>query len=116
MWPRTVFLSFLVWGCASPLTEARQSFDEARYPDAVAEYRALGSQVRAMRAPELFEYSLYRGLTHLALGDAKPAERWLLIAKRLSDSSPELATAEQRGRLLSAWRSMGHSEGLGVGF
>ena len=111
MWLRLVSSSILVWGCASPLTEARQSFDEARYPEAVAEYRALASEAQAMPPDELFEYSLYRGLTHLALGDAVPAERWLLAAKRLSESSPHLATAEQRGRLLSAWRSMGHMPG-----
>jgi hypothetical protein len=101
----------LVFGCASPLTEARASFDEARYPEAAAEYRALAASVRGMPPDELFEYSLYRGLTHLALGDAVPAERWLLVAKRLSDSSPSLASDEQRGRLLSAWRSMGHMPG-----
>ncbi len=111
MWLRWSAIPVLLLGCASPLTEARRSFDEARYPDAVAHYRALAPSVRAMPPADLFEYALYRGLTHLALGDAVPAERWLLLAKRLSESAPRVATAEQRGRLLAAWRSMGHMPG-----
>jgi len=111
MRPWLGMLATLILGCSSPLTEARTSFDEARYPDAVAEYRALAGTVPSIGRPELFEYALYRGLSHLALGDAVPAERWLLVAKRLSEQSPGLATAEQEGRLLSAWRSMGHMPG-----
>ena len=106
---RLVSLSVLIFGCSSPLTEARTSFDEARYPDAVAQFRALRRE--GLSRPELFEYALYRGLTHLALGDSKPAEHWLLIAKRLSEESPGLANSEQEGRLVSAWRSMGHMPG-----
>lgn len=97
----------LVFGCSSPLTQARTSFDEARYPDALAAYRTLAATVPALSRVELFEYSLYRGLSHLALGDAGPAERWLLVAKRLLEESPGLATSDQQGRLTSAWRSMG---------
>lgn len=103
--------SLALSGCASPLSEARASFDEARYPDAVAEYRALAPQLGELGGPQRFEYALYRGLSHLALGDARPAQHWLLVAKRLSESTPTLASAEQRGRLLSAWRSMGYMPG-----
>lgn len=108
---QVALIATLFFGCSSPLTAARTSFDEARYPDAVAEYRALGPELRTFTRPELFEYALYRGLSHLALGDSAPAERWLLIAKRLSEESPGLATSEQEGRLVSAWRSMGHMPG-----
>jgi hypothetical protein len=106
-----VGLFALILGCSSPLTEARTSFDEARYPDAVAEFRAIRPNADRLSRSELFEYALYRGLTHLALGDASPAERWLLIAKRLSEESPGLASDEERGRLMAAWRSMGRMPG-----
>ena len=109
MWPRLVALSTLIFGCSSPLTEARTSFDEARYPDAVAQYRAV-DRVGLSRS-ELFEYALYRGLTHLALGDAEPAGRWLFVAKRLAEESPGLASDEEQGRLMAAWRSMGRMPG-----
>jgi hypothetical protein len=106
-----LLLAGLLGGCGTPLSEARTSFDEARYPEATAAYRALAGAVPSFDEPELFEYALYRGLSHLALGDARPAERWLLCAKRLSEASPELATEDQRGRLLAAWRAMGHADG-----
>jgi hypothetical protein len=108
---RLVFLASLILGCSSPLTEARTSFDEARYPAAAAQYRAMRPLEDGLTDSELFEYALYRGLTHLALGDARPAEHWLLVAKRLSEQSPGLATSEQEGRLMSGWRSMGHTPG-----
>jgi hypothetical protein len=108
---RLAVFAVLIFGCSSPLTEARVSFEEARYPDAIAQYRAARPDADRLSISELFEYALYRGLTHLALGDAEPAERWLLVAKRLSEQSPGLATSEQQGRLISAWRSMGHMPG-----
>lgn len=106
---RLVALSVLIFGCSSSLTEARTSFDEARFPDAVAEFRQLDPA--ELSDDELFQYALYRGLTHLALGDAAPAERWLRLAKRLSEASPGVASLEDEGRLMSAWRSMGHMPG-----
>lgn len=104
-------VSCLVVGCASPLTEARTSFDEGRYPDAVEQFARLGPEVRHLPPRELFDYALYRGLSHLALGDAKPADRWLTLAKRLADSSPALVSLPERSRLLSARRAMGHAPG-----
>lgn len=104
-------LAWLTLACGSPFAEARTSFDEARYPDAVAQYRQLGPRLLELEQPELYRYALYRGLSHLALGDAVPAQRWLLFAKRLAEGTPGLASSEEQGRLLAAWRSMGHMPG-----
>jgi hypothetical protein len=104
-------LGWLMTACSSPLKEARTSFDEARYPDAVTQYRALGGRVGELDEAERYRYALYRGLSHLAMGDALPAERWLLVAKRVSERTPSVATSEEQGRLLAAWRSMGHMPG-----
>jgi hypothetical protein len=106
-----LLLAMSLAACASPLAPARQAFAEARYPDAIAAYRALGAELPALSQDQLFEYALYRGLSHLALGDSRPAERWLLVAKRLAEATPGLATREERGRLSSAWRAMGHMPG-----
>ena len=102
-----VALAWLLLACSSPLTRARSSFDQARYPDAVAEYQAVRPQLPRLGRLERFEYALYRGLSHLALGDARAAQRWLTVAKRISEQSPELLTSDQEGRLMAAWRSMG---------
>ncbi len=106
-----LILSASLASCASPLARAREAFDEARYPDAVADYRSLRARLPELDRAELFEYALYRGLSHLALGAARPAERWLLAATRLSEETPGLATREQQSRLLAAWSAMGHMPG-----
>ncbi len=108
---RLLLVSCWLAGCASPLTEARSHFEQARYPDASASYAALAPEVRGFSQEELFEYALYRGLSHLALGDSRPAERWLTVAKRLADSEPDLASLPERNRLLTARRAMGHAPG-----
>lgn len=108
---RVLLISCLLAGCASPLTEARRSFDEARYPDAVSRYARLAHEVPGLSTEEVFEYSLYRGLSHLALGDSAPAERWLTVAKRLMDATPSRVPLVERNRLLSARRAMGHAPG-----
>ena len=108
---RLVLLAALFLGCSAPLTEARTCFDEARYPDAVAQYAALAPHVPTLTETEVFQYALYRGLSHLALGDSVPAERWLTVAKRMAERSPRLVTAEQRGRLDAARAAMGHAPG-----
>lgn len=106
-----LLLALLFTACASPLAEARTSFDEGRYPGAAAQYRALSPRVPQLSERELFEYALYRGLSHLALGDSVPARRWLAIAKRHSERSPGIANSDELGRLMAAWRSMGFMPG-----
>lgn len=106
-----LYVSCLLGACASPLTEARSSFEQARYPEAVSEYERLAPEVPRLSAGELFQYALYRGLSHLALGDSAPAERWLTVAKRLADSAPEQVPLAERNRLSSARSAMGHAPG-----
>jgi hypothetical protein len=89
------------------MSQAFEAFEEARYPAAAAEFRRLEPESAGFDAPEFARYALYRGLSHLALGDAVAADRWLSVAKRLSADAPELLDDADRGRLLAAWRSMG---------
>ena len=93
--------------CAGPMSNALDAFEEARYPAAAAEFRRLEPAARDFDAPDLARYALFRGLSHLALGDAVAADRWLGIAKHLSDDDAELFDDAERGRLMAAWRSMG---------
>jgi hypothetical protein len=83
------------------------AFDEARYPDAIDEFRRAEPALGDASPPELTRYALYRGLTHLALGDGRAAEYWLGFAKRKTERDPALLSGEDRSRLASAWRSMG---------
>ena len=97
--------------CHSPLGEAMAAYTDARYPLAAAEFRAAEPAARKLGPRDFASYALYRGLTHLALGDAQAAARWVGYAKQSADRDPHVFDARDRGALLAAWRSMGHMPG-----
>jgi hypothetical protein len=97
--------------CGGSLGDAMAAFDQGRYPDAVGDFRRAEADFGDWSEARRARYALYRGLTHLAVGDARQADRWLSYAKRSFDRDPALFTHSERGRLLAAWRSMGRMEG-----
>jgi uncharacterized protein HemY len=86
--------------CRSRLDQAILAYDEARYPDAV-------ESLRGSADPGDARYTLYRGLSELAVGNARSADRWLRRAWQASDQDPDALSEEEHGRLVAAWRSMG---------
>ncbi len=98
-------------GCHSALSDAMDSYTDGRYPTAAAQFRAAEPAARRLSPRDFASYALYRGLTHLALGDAQAAARWVGYAKQRADRDPQLFSDTDRGALLSAWRSMGHMPG-----
>jgi len=98
-------------GCHSALDDALDSYHDARYPAAAAQFRALEPRARQFGGRDFASYALHRGLTHLALGDARAAARWLGYAKLSADRDPEVFSDADRGALIAAWRSMGHMPG-----
>ncbi len=98
-------------GCHSALDDALDSYAAARYPTAAAEFRAAEPAARRLNQRAFANYALYRGLTHLALGDARSAARWVGYAKQCADRDPLIFSDRDRGALLAAWRSMGHLAG-----
>ena len=103
--------ALLTVGCHSALDDAMASYEDGRYPSAAAQFRAVEPASRALPANDRASYALYRGLTHLALGDARAASRWLGAAKGAADRDPNSLSDKDRGELLAAWRSMGHMPG-----
>jgi hypothetical protein len=87
------------------------SYSEGQYPTAAAQFRAAEPDARALDRRGFANYALYRGLTHLALGDARAAVRWLGFAKQCHDRNPLIFDDRERGALLSGWRSMGYLPG-----
>jgi hypothetical protein len=110
---RWLFLLVLpgVVACHSALDDAMDSYTDARYPSAAAQFRALEPAARSLAPRDFAGYALYRGLTHLALGDARAASFWLGCAKQRADRDPTLFQEQQHGALIAAWRSMGHMPG-----
>ena len=115
---RGIFLAKLLLcgvGCHSGLAEAMDCYTDGRYPSAAAQFRAAEPAARELGPRDFANYALYRGLTHLALGDARAAVRWIGYAKQSADRDPQLFNDEDRGALLAAWRSMGHMPGEPAG-
>jgi hypothetical protein len=95
--------------CSSSLTRGVRAYEAGAHTQALehlveAEDGTVGRRCRV-------RYALYRGLTHLSLGDTESAERWLAEAKWWMDADREVLDAGDRGRLITAWVAMGHEPG-----
>jgi hypothetical protein len=111
---RWIFVLLLLLGslgCQSAWADAMDSYSDARYPTAAAQFRQAEPAARRLGPQDFAKYALYRGLTHLALGDARAATRWVGYAKQSADGDPQVFDDRDRGALLAAWRSMGHMPG-----
>jgi hypothetical protein len=114
MWRNTVFALLLVataLGCGGAYRRGLGAFDEGRYPDAVGDFRRAEADFPQWSHAKRTRYALYRGLAHLAVGDARETDRWLGYAKAAYDRHPGSFTDEERGRLLAAWRTVGRMPG-----
>ncbi len=107
-------LCAFVSGCRSSWELGRDHYKDARYPDALAELADAEAEYPELCREERAHYALYRGLSYLAVGDAVRADGWLSIAKRELDTHPETFDPEERGRLITAWQSMGRMPGVGA--
>jgi hypothetical protein len=97
--------------CRGPLGAPLEAFHDGRLPAAAAGFRQLESELSVLSDGERARYALYRGLTHLGLGDARDAERWLSFARRLDREDPRRLDPAERAELASAWRSLGRAAG-----
>jgi hypothetical protein len=104
-------LALLALGCGSTLSEAVAELEAGRPADADLRFRALETDLARFDEQDRARYALYRGLTHLTLGDARNADLWLTFAKRGTDRRLELLSPAERGRLLAAWRTLGRMPG-----
>jgi len=82
------------------------AFDQGRYPEALSVLRQLESSggTALVKDPR---YTLYRGLTELAVGNAPAAYLWLSATKETLAHDPEALDPSERGRLDAAWQTLG---------
>ena len=107
----TLLLLLQTLACGGAYRQGLGAFDEGRYPDAVGEFRRSEADFPNWSESKRIRYALYRGLSHLAVGDARETDRWLGYAKSAFDRHPDAFTNEERGRLLAAWRTIGRMPG-----
>jgi hypothetical protein len=89
----------LLVACGGALAEGKSQFRKGRYPEAKQTFLAAEQEMRSWDDGKRAEYALYRGLTHLALGDVAQAGVWLREAKAVEDAEPGSLTTEDYARL-----------------
>ncbi|MFO7180710.1 MAG: hypothetical protein DIU78_018560 [Pseudomonadota bacterium] len=97
--------------CATPLSAAVNDLEAGQSPRALARLRAIGPSFEELSPDERVRYALYRGLAHLALGDASSADSWLCQARAATTRNPDLLSLEDRSRLRTALRALGRMPG-----
>jgi tetratricopeptide (TPR) repeat protein len=79
------------------VTRGSTLYAEGRYVDAASVFESAERQLASDSPSEQATYGLYRGMTLLALGDWRGAERWLTSARRLTMEDAEvLGPGEQK--------------------
>jgi hypothetical protein len=101
------WLALWAFGCAGSFGAGVRDYDHGRYPEAIEQLRDAERDAVGWRGRDRARYALYRGLTHLALGDRPATLLWLSEAKRAVDANPTLLSDEDAGRLASAWAHFG---------
>ncbi len=97
---RVLFLLLsLVAACGGALSEAKSDFKKGRYAEAREELVRLEPEARAWDDRRRAEYSLYRGLTHGALGDRAAAGVWLKEALAIENAHLGTLSEDDRVRL-----------------
>lgn len=111
--PRVLLLlaDCLLSACTATLgAQGVDDYNQGRYPEALSELR----REEALAGPALLDdahYTLYRGLTELAVGNVGEAHAWLSITRELVAAHPRRLSPADRGRLDSAWRTLGRMPG-----
>jgi hypothetical protein len=95
----------IVWfssACAGPFVEGVRDYDHARYPAALERFFSAEPNVEGWGPRDRARYALYRGLTHLALGDRGAALHWLDEAERARNTNPSIFSDDERSNLAAA--------------
>jgi hypothetical protein len=100
-------LTLVLSACSRDLSAVRGAFREGRLPEAARALRALEAESAEFPPEKRARYALYLGLTHLGLGDAALAERFLTEASALEQRHPGSLARSELGALDAARRSMG---------
>lgn len=99
--------ALLLTACGGPMGRAVERFESTQYPGSLDVLERMEADAQHFEPRARTRYCLYRGLTHLALGNAKLASRWLGRTRQELGQDPDRLSQVDRSRLESAWRSLG---------
>ncbi len=103
----SVLCALALAGCGGPMGQALHHYQDTRYPEALHALEDLEEDAQDFEPEERARYTLYRGLAHLAVGNAPAASTWLARTRAELAEDPERLSHVDKSRLESGWRSLG---------
>ena len=94
-----ILVCIAMTGCGSSLGRGTTLYQQQSYIEAAEVFERTQSRLASMDPEERARYGLYRGLTLMALGDVRGAERWLDYAETQERTQPGLLARDERAML-----------------
>jgi hypothetical protein len=96
-------MSGLQLACAAQTRYPRDLYVQRHYIEAEDVFDRMESDLAQLTVAERAEYGVYRGMTLLALGDFRRAQRWLSYATTLERAHPPALAPAQKALLEQGW-------------
>jgi tetratricopeptide (TPR) repeat protein len=100
-------ICIVITGCGSSIGRGTTLYQQQSYIEAAEVFERTQSRLTMMDPVERARYGLYRGLTLMALGDLRGAERWLDYAEAQEHGQPGLLAREERAMLTHGRMDLG---------
>jgi hypothetical protein len=98
-----LLMSGLQLACAAQTRYPRDLYVQRHYIEAEDVFERMESDLAQLSVAERAEYGVYRGMTLLALGDFRRAQRWLSYATTLERAHPPVLAPAQKALLEQGW-------------
>jgi tetratricopeptide (TPR) repeat protein len=93
----------LALACAAQTEYPRALYTQRHYIEAEDIFDRMEDDLPQLGVAERAEYGVYRGMTLLALGDFRRAQRWLSYATMLERAHPAALNGAQKALLEQGW-------------
>jgi hypothetical protein len=102
-----ILVCIVMTGCGSSIGRGTTLYQQRSYIEAAEVFERTQNRLASMDPIERARYGLYRGLTLMALGDLRGAERWLDYAEAQEHSLPGLLARDERTMLTQGRMDLG---------
>lgn len=102
-----ILVCIVMTGCGSSLGRGTTLYQQQSYIEAAEVFERTQNRLASMDPEERARYGLYRGLTLMALGDLRSAERWLDYAETQERTQPGLLAHDERVMLTHGRTDLG---------
>ena len=89
----------LACGAGRNVARGVNAYNRGDYQTAMSEFLAVEHEFADLSPQKQFDYALYRGLTHLQIGDGAGAQYWLRQARMIASGDPSVMRGTQQYEL-----------------